>query len=519
MLSVILYGRNDNHGYNYHKRLAISLNCLAQALTHDSDEIVFVDYNSPEDLPTIIEAIADTLTEKAKTLLKIYRLRQTSSIDKNSALPSEPLCRNVAIRRSNPKNRWILSTNVDMIFLPSCPKKNVSTLIEDLPEGFYELPRFEIPENMWESQFDRLKPEKTLSFLRQHALKMHLNTIIRRPDFLFYDNPGDFQLMRRKVIFEIDGFDEQMRKGWHVDSNLCKRMSLYYQGNIRSLEGKLWGYHCNHTRQKNLSPKKNGAENDWNTYVKEVKEPFISKQRESWGLAKEVIEKISLQEPLTLSFFKKTRSPSEFSINQDTFNTLTYDSAPIFTHLADHFHHLPPNSQVVYIGHNQQLLKQIQEIIPNVLTDGSLIDLYKKGALIIFDFGLDQNEFNGDAINPSHQLYNNLKGKLKDVMEKFLQIIRLEKEHQREIKLIGINVLFTDFRALFHRHLSMRKTTFLTGISFGYLKKKRRLFQIGKKELKLYLMYLAVRYFYSFTDQLREKTYQTPLLNKLFQLK
>ena len=32
MISVILYGRNDAHGYNLHKRAAISLNCVAQVL-------------------------------------------------------------------------------------------------------------------------------------------------------------------------------------------------------------------------------------------------------------------------------------------------------------------------------------------------------------------------------------------------------------------------------------------------------------------------------------------------------
>ena len=62
MLSVILYGRNDAHGYNLHKRGALSLNCIAQVLTEDSDELIFVDYNTPDELPTFPEAIADTLT-------------------------------------------------------------------------------------------------------------------------------------------------------------------------------------------------------------------------------------------------------------------------------------------------------------------------------------------------------------------------------------------------------------------------------------------------------------------------
>jgi len=62
MISVILYGRNDSHGYNLHKRAAISLNCISEVLSQPDDEIIFTDYNTPNDLPTFIEAIYDTLT-------------------------------------------------------------------------------------------------------------------------------------------------------------------------------------------------------------------------------------------------------------------------------------------------------------------------------------------------------------------------------------------------------------------------------------------------------------------------
>ena len=75
MLSVITYGRNDNHGYNLHKRTAISLNAIAEVLSDPEDEILFVDYNTPNDHPTFLEAISDTLTEKAKKLIRIFRVR------------------------------------------------------------------------------------------------------------------------------------------------------------------------------------------------------------------------------------------------------------------------------------------------------------------------------------------------------------------------------------------------------------------------------------------------------------
>ncbi len=75
MLSVILYGRNDSYGYNLHKRAAISLNCVAEMLSGERDEIIFVDYNTPNDLPTFIEAIYDTLTPRARRVLRVLRVR------------------------------------------------------------------------------------------------------------------------------------------------------------------------------------------------------------------------------------------------------------------------------------------------------------------------------------------------------------------------------------------------------------------------------------------------------------
>ena len=75
MISVILYGRNDSHGYNLPKRAAISLNCIAEVLSDPDDEMLFVDYNTSDDLPTFIEAINVTLTPNAKSRLRVLRVR------------------------------------------------------------------------------------------------------------------------------------------------------------------------------------------------------------------------------------------------------------------------------------------------------------------------------------------------------------------------------------------------------------------------------------------------------------
>src|SRR4029434_1471995 len=100
MLSVILYGRNDSHGYNLHKRAAISLNCIAEMLSAADDEILFIDYNTPNDLPTFIEAIYDTLTAKVKALLRVLRVRpelHARMVERTHLFALEPHSRNIGI--------------------------------------------------------------------------------------------------------------------------------------------------------------------------------------------------------------------------------------------------------------------------------------------------------------------------------------------------------------------------------------------------------------------------------------
>src|SRR5215469_16227630 len=154
MISVIVYGRNDAHGYNLHKRAAISLNCIAEMLSAPDDEILFVDYNTPNDLPTFIEAIYDTLTPTAKSVLRVFRVRpelHRRMVGRTHLFALEPQSRNIAVRRSNPANHWVLFTNTDMIFLTRGQTSSITEAVRDLPDGQYILPRFELPEPLWEA--------------------------------------------------------------------------------------------------------------------------------------------------------------------------------------------------------------------------------------------------------------------------------------------------------------------------------------------------------------------------------
>jgi hypothetical protein len=388
-----------------------------------------------------------------------------------------------------------------MIFVPFSPKQTLSEIIEDLPDGFYQLPRFEIPENLWESKFNRHDPQGNIMFLREQAKSLQLNTIARREDFRLFDNPGDFQLMLRKDIFRIGGFDEKMQQGWHVDSNLSKRMFLLYKGKIGSLEDQLAGYHCNHTRKSSLFHSKYRVENDWGQFVQNVDSP-IANRGSDWGLVNEEIEETQLLaghvdavQSLANAFEKKRY---EIFLNQRSYNKVIYPIASVFTHLMDHLCHLPNKSTVAYIGNNLELVTLLEryflerKLDCHVLKDEDVKELYKQASLIIFDFE------EGAAI----------KGK-------FLKIVKLEKENRKNLKFIGINAVHTDFRTLFQHHLSLLTSSYVGGIIYGFIEPKKKRTRGKTKGLKRRLLftlhYLLVRYA---PKKMKDSLYQTKFAKK-----
>ena len=297
MFSVILYGRNDSHGYNLHKRAAISFNALAEVMSDPDDEILFVDYNTPDDHPTFPEAIHDTLTEKAKKVMRVLRVRPDQHVrhqSKTHLVALEAQSRNVALRRSNPRNRWILYTNTDMLLVPRNEKESLSDILGAIPDGFYQVPRFEIPEMLWEAAFDRRDPVGNLAKLRDWSVRFHLNQVVHNYMPMKYDALGDFQAALREDMFAIHGFDEDMILGWHCDSNLAARLALY-RGRVDTLIDKLFGYHCDHTRVAAANNKGRATRmNDQDRFIWNVATPYVPAQAETWGWPDIEIEEIRL---------------------------------------------------------------------------------------------------------------------------------------------------------------------------------------------------------------------------------
>ncbi len=387
MISIVLYGRNDNYGYNLHKRAALSLNCMAEVLTDPSDEILFVDYNTPDDFPTFPEAIQDTLTKRARELLRILRVRpriHERFKSKTHLVALEPVARNVAIRRSEPSNRWILSTNTDMIFVPQCPG-SLLEIASELAPGFYHAPRIEIPEVLWES-LDRGAPAEVINTVREWGTVLHLNEIILGGDYIIYDGPGDFQLLLRSDLFENQGFHEGMLLGWHVDSNMAKRMYVKY-GTVGDLGSKVYGYHCDHTRQVTPAHSHTRLQNDWRIFCEEVERPDIPELADTWGCANDAIEEVRLVANPASVYVQALResvgpplAKSQIAkYTHETYNKISYDPRHMVPFLADMFASMPRGSNLAWYGAGLEMLERFAAVweklgfTGKILTDRELV--------------------------------------------------------------------------------------------------------------------------------------------------
>ena len=361
MISVVLYGRNDSHGYNLHKRAALSLNALAASLDAPDDEILFVDYNTPDDLPTFPEAIQDTLTPATCARLRILRVRhaQHRRLGLATRLKAiEPIARNVALRRSNPANRWVLSTNTDVV-LATTDGASLSRLARDLPGGFHGAPRVDIPETLWET-LDRREPQACIAAMRDWGRRFHLDDYVRGQDFFGYDNPGDFQLVERADLIAIDGFDEAMVLGWHVDSNLARRLWLRH-GVPGDLADRLVCYHCDHTRQATFGHLQATTQNSYEDFVYRLAQADLPLQRTSWGLAGEAVEEIRLPggggsryiAGLSAALTEPLSAPLRSTYGADSFGLSDAPAGHILPYLLDLIASRPPATRIAWFGEDE----------------------------------------------------------------------------------------------------------------------------------------------------------------------
>ena len=395
MISVLTYGRNDGHGYNLAKRAALSFNCIAELLDDPDDEIIFVDCNSEDDYATLPESIADTLTPKARSLLRTFRVRRSLYRERSrgSHLPVlESFSRNVGLRRANPRNRWVLATNPDIIFVTQ-KRRSLNSILGELPDGYYATPRYELPESMWEV-FERSNPQQALAELQSLSNDVRLHLAVRGDPWNGYDAPGDFQLAPLAAAVEIGGFHEGMVRGWHVDSNFAKRFSLFYQKPAASLHDLIRAYHMMHLRMltSGHTGKAIRSANSLKTFVNKVVDPVPKDQPADWGAPQRDIEEVSLTEKRRPFFLLAGREeqvesarngePIEFTdySGQSGMNLNWYASLDrIQYYLANAFDYLPGGLKVCLWSGNPEMQEFMRRVASDKNWDVSIVAYSAQG--------------------------------------------------------------------------------------------------------------------------------------------
>ncbi len=405
-LSVVLYGRNDGHGYNLARRAALSLNAFAHVLS-DDDEILFADCNTPDSMPTFPESISDTLTEKARSLLRVIRIRPAAFrrlVPGTRLKVHEPLCRNVLVRRCRADHRWILSTNSDIVPVFGPEGTPLRDLTQDLdPARLHIAPRGEVPEQLWEG-IDRRDPAQVHRLFRRWGETLGCAEEVHCGRVVLHDGPGDFQLIGRETLHAIDAFDEAILQGWHVDGNLCARMNVHTGANL-SLAGRVVAYHCDHNRVATPTHRSGFSSESAHDLVHGIRRADLPAQRAGWGAPAEVFEEFRLDSDAGLRFGDRILellggpAPHVRSrLERESFNSsLAHPAAASFPHLASHLATLPAGGVVAYAGRDPAMVGLLRDFLatrrqsllvcPDLRADGDaeFWKRWRSSSAVVFD--------------------------------------------------------------------------------------------------------------------------------------
>lgn len=406
MLSVVVVGRNDNHGYNLGKRVASSLNSISMRM-RQGDELIFVDWNTPRPFPPMPVSIIDDLTNQTKKFLrtivvdpKIHNQFKSNS----SKMILESIARNAGIRRANPGNTWILSTNTDILFVGE-EDLSFQDLIVRLDKRLWQSFRYEVPEYIWEV-LDKRNPQAINHILQRISettpIKLNLTTSPTENKinkFVFVDAIGDFQLAPREIWDLIKGFPEEMLHGWHVDSRAAVQMvrKSGQESKILPAEYGLSIFHQNHLRSLT-----HFHSNEPMNSLELIQE-FYENQT-SWG-----ISDIQLQEWQIQDFSEKFSSislpiSSKITENhlQSVFTHNFYNIDRAFFFLMDELNALKAKDHITILSVNENLIHKIKsqvkpldvtiEVIERLELSKSTVSSLAQSDLVILDFGVDETD-------------------------------------------------------------------------------------------------------------------------------
>jgi hypothetical protein len=307
-----------------------------------------------------------------------------------------------------------------------------------------------------------------------------------------YDGPGDFQLILRKDLWRLNGFHEQMLLGWHVDSNIARRLSLLPRS-IGDIVEDLYGYHCDHTRQVTPAHKARAAQNDQKVFFENVKRADIPEQASEWGLADETIEEIRLgttSDAYLTALYASVGAPLKdelkIAYSAESYNRLDYTSEHVVPFLADSLSSYPRNTTLAWLGAKRRTLECFASVWQDmgfsepilVFSDGDWLGrpslpigcafapwerACELANVFVFDWGRPEGDdtkwvFDKDPI-------------IQKVTRGFRRAVRSERNRSDKParRFIGVNTINNAVESIFNNHIGAAMTPLATHIRQGFL--------------------------------------------------
>ncbi len=216
---AVVIARNDDYGGNLTERAGYCLNSLVETF----DEIIYVDWNTPDDKVSLIEEAKDFVKKSPK--IKWIRVTSEQASEWTGHDPAaqsvcEVMARNVGLRRLT--SEFLVSTNIDVI----CPSRVALDRQIQPDSGFITTAKRSISLYILRelgTPSDILSVREKLESLEPHYTQQPPIAIRGDDRYSLVSSPGDFQIAHRDVWYTIRGFEERLYKRGYTDTNIQQK--------------------------------------------------------------------------------------------------------------------------------------------------------------------------------------------------------------------------------------------------------------------------------------------------------
>jgi hypothetical protein len=272
--AALLYVRND--GYKEDERVIVCLSSMLETF----DEVILLDWNSPEDKGPLLWDIQDKLPKTGKLkhmVIPPEAAKMLTNYDPNAQACTQVISTNLMLRRCDAD--WIVATTIDII----APNKDKfhEFLSKADKNTFYTVSRrdFEI-EELEKHGFENWKSYRDI--LDETSQERRFPAMVTPNDrYSLINCCGDFQLAHKDVWNTMKGFEEKMIYACFQDTNIQKKAVLNGFGLEAIYDLPL--YHMSHKGMSNdgSSPSKQYYNDAWE-WVEWFEE---TQNNDSWGFS------------------------------------------------------------------------------------------------------------------------------------------------------------------------------------------------------------------------------------------